>query len=81
MNIINVKTKDEWIKVVKKALSEGYKWNLGEKEIHEDYWDTDKEYTCIGLSIEDHIIFAPKSAFFTHPTLTAQRYLITIAQQ
>lgn len=77
MKIIHTKTKQEWIDVVKKAISEGYRW-CDSDEVAEKDWDDYKEKSVIFLEDNNLISYADTEwalEYYDTPIISAQMYL------
>lgn len=52
MIVINTKTLKDFIEVVEWFFDKGLRWRNGDKFVHEEYWDSYRNKTCI-IGYED----------------------------
>jgi len=80
MQIIHTPTKKLFKKVVQEFFNRGIYWITGDKEIYEDYWDKNKEKTCIkeDSSLGYGSISYYKEDYPNTPIIPAEKFLSDI---
>lgn len=77
MTIIQTPTLEDYIELVKFILSMDIPWNNYDEVIHEEYWYTDKEKTCVIININGRMICPPRcieDGYFDGPILSMSEF-------